>query len=113
MELRVDYGGVDEIGDLGLAFLYTLRIDAGLCAECCMADEADEPHDSCAASEGYLCSCWCDFADSAQSADHPIGDDHGGGDTGEHPEGHAARSGERLEEIPSRAHGDSLPPEDA
>jgi hypothetical protein len=48
------YAGAD------LSYLERLCIDAGFCANCCIAEAMDEEHRDCAGPEGYWCDCPCE-----------------------------------------------------
>ncbi len=43
-----------------LSFLERLCIDAGFCANCCIAEVSDVAHVDCAGPEGYVCECICE-----------------------------------------------------
>jgi len=43
-----------------LSYLERLCIDAGFCANCCIAEVSDVAHVDCAGPEGYWCDCFCD-----------------------------------------------------
>ncbi len=40
-------------------FLDSLCVDAGMCADCCIAEGCGDEHGDCAGAEGYWCDCYC------------------------------------------------------